>query len=138
MYSMSLETGKWRNTNRFLYYTNPSILLKMVQGPIPSNVNGLVYGNMLPLTSWFMFEILFKSSLVVVFMALLLHISAKNAFLTRFEPEIERIMFSLQFMFADTITPLLVDYRTKRLVLPAINLWIRVYIRSTALTFVSE
>jgi hypothetical protein len=50
-------------------------------------------------------------------MALAAHISLYSAFLSSFSPEIERIMYSLQFMFADSITPLLVDYRTKRLVL---------------------
>ena len=97
------------------------ILLNLVQGPISSNANTSVYGDLFPLTSWPMFEILFKSSLVVVIMALALHISVCNTVLHKFGPEIERIMYSLQFMFADSVTPLLVDYRTKRLVSTTIH-----------------
>jgi hypothetical protein len=83
-------------------------------------MNTSVYGDILPLTSWPIFEVLLKSSLVVVFMALVAHVSLYSSMLTRFRPEIERIMYSLQFMFADSITPLLVDYRIKRYVLNAV------------------
>jgi hypothetical protein len=95
-----------------------SILLKLVQGPLPSNANTSVYGDLFPSTSWPIFEVFFKSSLVVIFMALAAQVSLYSTFLNSFNPEIERIMYSLQFMFADTITPLIVDYRTKRSVSP--------------------
>jgi hypothetical protein len=92
------------------------ILLSLVQGPIPSLIQTSLYEEMLPLTSWPLLEAMFKMSLVVVVMALALQVSAYSSLLRRFSPEIERIMYSLQFLFADTITPLIVDYKFKRMI----------------------
>lgn len=39
-----------------------------------------------------------------------------NIYLQKFAPEVERILYSLQFLFADSITPLITDYTTKRYV----------------------
>jgi hypothetical protein len=90
------------------------ILLSLVQGPTPSVIVTSLYEDMLPPTSWPLIEVLFKSALVVICMALAAHLSVYSVLLHKFNPEIERIMYSLQFMFADTITPLIVDYRLKR------------------------
>jgi hypothetical protein len=92
------------------------ILLSLVQGPIPDNVSTTRYDDLFPPSSWALVEVLFKSSIVVVCMAVAAKISMTNTLLKEFTPEIERIMYSLQFLFADTITPLIVDYRLKRMI----------------------
>ena len=79
-------------------------------------MNTSVYGNSISFAAWPLIEVLFKSSLVVILMAFVAQISLYSTILHRFHPEIERIMYSLQFMFADCVTPLVVDYRTKRYV----------------------
>jgi hypothetical protein len=91
-----------------------TILLKLVQGPVPSLIRSSLYEDLLPPTAWPLIEVLFKSSLLVVSMALALQVSAANVLLQNFSPELERIMYSLQFLFADTITPLITDYRMQR------------------------
>jgi hypothetical protein len=92
------------------------IVLLMVQGPIPEIIPTSLYDDLFPLTAWPIIEVLFKSSLVVVFMVMTIRLSSCSPTLHRFAPEIERILYSLQFLFADTITPLISDYRMKRMI----------------------
>jgi hypothetical protein len=90
------------------------ILLHLVQGPLPSIIHTSHYTDLVPLTMWPLFEALFKSSLVVVLMAFTIQTSRYSEIMYKFAPEFERIMYCLQFMFADNIMPLVVDYRLKR------------------------
>jgi hypothetical protein len=85
-----------------------------VQGPIPSITTSSLYDEILPATMWPTIEMLFKSCLAVIFIAFSTHASLSITVLRTFRPELEKIMYSLQFMFADSIVPLVQDYRLKR------------------------
>jgi hypothetical protein len=101
-------------TRKISVFVFASTLMHMIQNRAPHATNLSSVDGVLSFAMWPLFESFFKSCLTIV---CVVYISGSVAHVSdTLKPELNQVITGLQYMFAEQISPLIVDYRFKRLI----------------------